>query len=735
MYLKSFALTNFRKFSNKDNTVSFVGGKSIKRNLDKNEINIAPETTLIIGKNNSGKTTIIEALIKLISNTKFSAEDFNFNYLKQLLDKYTIDYINNEKQKEPPTMFFTFTVVIDNSKEDLLTNIIPFMSVGDVKSSEVVVHAKWSPKDEVLFFSDVKKFVINACKYKNQKFDRFLELINETDFSISYLNKNMEKRDGFSLNKLIELEPISANKIKSEECLSNAFSKIVDYRYNHIMKTGETAGYYKLDDEIISINEKLTQHISDEHTVNINSSLSKMISGEKCQVLLKSDLTFKTLLRNVLKYEYIEGENNIPERQFGLGYTNLMMIVADILGYMEKYPEDSFNSQINLISIEEPETFMHPQMQELFIKNINEMISSLLEGKTKHVNSQIIITTHSAHILNSKIHEGESFDNINYITDKGSAASSVILSDDTILLKPDKKLGKKKKESESESEVRVKELEIYNKNLKFLRKHIKFKVSELFFSDAVIFVEGITEYTLLQYYIDKDKRLNKYYVSLILIDGAHAKVYENLIYLLNVPTLIITDIDIRRTKNEKGKIDEDDEISEYNEEGAKSDERKDDKEKSKPIFLQMDESAIKGRKTTNDTIHHFYKTNIVEDIINGAYVVNNNLMVSCQKQEINGFYPSSFEEALILTSAENNLINVTLEKVKADIYKSIVESEGGLIKNSYKMQMKLSKDKSDFANQLLYNLLTNDEEDFPDLPQYITDGLDFIVRRLGGEEK
>ena len=93
----------------------------------------------------------------------------------------------------------------------------------------------------------------------------------------------------------------------------------------------------------------------------------------------------------------------------------MMMIVANIIGYMEKFPETSFNSQINLITIEEPETFMHPQMQELFIRDVNVMIGALLEGHNKHVNSQIIITTHSAHILNSKIHEGNSFNSINYI--------------------------------------------------------------------------------------------------------------------------------------------------------------------------------------------------------------------------------------------------------------------------------------------------------------------------------
>ncbi len=73
-------------------------------------------------------------------------------------------------------------------------------------------------------------------------------------------------------------------------------------------------------------------------------------------------------MNNLIKYEYVERDMNIPENQFGLGYTNLMMIIADLIDYMEKYPENSFNSKVNLISIEEPETFMHPQMQELFIK-------------------------------------------------------------------------------------------------------------------------------------------------------------------------------------------------------------------------------------------------------------------------------------------------------------------------------------------------------------------------------
>ena len=86
-----------------------------------------------------------------------------------------------------------------------------------------------------------------------------------------------------------------------------------------------------------------------------------------------------------------------------------------------------------MLAIEEPETYMHPQMQEVFIKNINESIATLFEGKHKNVNSQLIITTHSAHIVNSKIQSGNTFNSINYITIKNGYSKVVVLDDDKIV--------------------------------------------------------------------------------------------------------------------------------------------------------------------------------------------------------------------------------------------------------------------------------------------------------------
>ena len=492
---------------------------------------------------------------------------------------------------------------------------------------------------------------------------------------MNYYNKSGEKIKQFKLKDLMELKSIKANNIEGENCLSKAFSKIVEYRYNILLEDDKE----KLEEKIIQINSSLTKKINNTHTKYINNSLGKVVSNDKLKVLLSADLTFQKLMNSLVNYKYVEDSINIPENQFGLGYTNLMMIIANLIDYMEKYPDNSFNSKINLISIEEPETFMHPQMQELFIKNINDAITTLLEVKNKNINSQLIITTHSAHILNSKIHSGNTFNNINYITNKKNCANVVNLNDKEIVPESDTK----------------------DNDLKYLKKHIKYKVSELFFSDAIIFVEGITEYTLLPYYIDQNKKLSKYYISIFNIDGAHGLVYSKLIKLLKVPTLIITDIDIKREAKEKEN------------------------------FKQI--TNLKDRNTTNQTI---IKNNGNNSLLEHLpdYINDENMYIIYQGK-INRYYATSFEEALILTNYKNILLNNVLKKIKPKIYKEITdENLDNNKKNSYKWQCKLSSDKSEFANELLYSLITEgDRNNIPVLPKYIDTGLEILVESLKGD--
>ena len=77
---------------------------------------------------------------------------------------------------------------------------------------------------------------------------------------------------------------------------------------------------------------------------------------------------------------------------------------------------------------------------------------------------------------------------------------------------------------------------------------------------------------------------------------------------------------------------------------------------------------------------------------------------------------------------------VFVQKVKPEIYQEILADSAlrtNLIQNSYKLQRKLSDSKSDFANELLYQLSINDEDHLPELPKYIKDALEWLKTELG----
>lgn len=718
MYLKSFKAYNFRKFRENNNLVKFAEGCACKKlSEDKNDkgINISPNLTLIVGKNNSGKTTIINALDILINKGGFKCDDFNVFYLHSLFDIYKQNPTDEIIKGNSPTLEFEFEIGFnDENKIDILSNLYQVLTIEDTDSERdsCIIKAKYEIKENADFVKKVSN-LISQISSEDERFifDKFKKLIDETEFTINYYNKLNEKITNFKISDLIELTYIRANNIREEGCLTKAFAKIVECKYRNEVDTETIPG---LDQPIDDVNRTLTDYMQKTHSDIFNKTIKKMIDDKKLQVLLKSNLSVRSLLNTVIKYYFIERNNEIPEDQFGLGFTNLIMIVAEILEYMERYPNTAYNSQINLIAIEEPETFMHPQMQEQFIDKINETISDLLQTNKKKINSQLIITTHSSHIVNNKIQTGGTFNNINYVKEENKSANVIILNDEDISeLKKEnlKKLGTiKKNKTEKETEEYKKYL-----NFEFIKKHIIHNLSDIFFADALIFVEGICEYNLLKYYISKNDNLNKQYISIVLIDGAHAKMYDKLISLINIPALIITDLDIKRAPKEKGeKYKEGDEILVGD-------------------YTQI--TSLEGRETTNTTLKEYFGSDKkLKEYDYDNYYENGNLKIVFQKA-CDGVYPTSFEEAFILSNKDCQELKDILKELKPDIFSDI--GNGEIKENSFQWQCKLSNDKARFANMILYKEMTNKEgsKNIFKLPGYISDGLEFIEKKLGEENE
>ncbi len=215
MNLKKFKLTNFRKFTENNNEINFALTSDYGE-----DVNIAPKTTLIIGQNNGGKTTVIEALKRVINGIDLKAEDFNFDYLRELLNGYN----DNKDKMISPVIEFELTIQVDMASNDLLTNIIPLLTIGGLDFNELIIEVKWEVADEGIYRQKVKD-VLEKDYDENQEFAKFLELINNTTFKYTYYNSNKDLVKNNILKKLINIEAISANNITSNDCLSRSFQK------------------------------------------------------------------------------------------------------------------------------------------------------------------------------------------------------------------------------------------------------------------------------------------------------------------------------------------------------------------------------------------------------------------------------------------------------------------------------------------------------------------------------
>lgn len=735
MYLKSLSIKNYRKYGEEAQTINFAHSKWPEMSGDEDEmqkLNITEEyisksSSLIVGKNNSGKSTIVK-LLNTLQNSKsgsrsiFKHTDFN---LKILSDWYHENIINKSEEEIKnidkshfPKLEFQLILGIDDGN-DLISSFEDILILSGIETvethenqeiAEVTIDVKYEVADEVAFLEDLVKiktsYFNDSQQYdelykKELQYRQFLALFSSNYFVLNFYPIGREEpAKEFSLSSLFNVDTIEANTVKNDKTLSQAYNKIVStyIKNNDIEEINSLVG---------GINYQVKGMVDANIKDILQSAVSSIESTKNLKMNLHPDVTLEKIFANSIIYEYQEGNNNIPESQFGMGYTNLMVIIAKIVDYIELYSEKDINGSVNILCIEEPESFMHPQMQELFIKNISKAIATLLGKKQQLDTFQIIITTHSTHILNSKIQSGNTLNNISYLGQAGVNNIIKNISDDAI----------------------VSGVDIDKKAYEYIKKYLRLEVSDIFFADAVILVEGVSEETYLRYEIDKHPKLKNHHIKVYRIDGAYAHQFISLLDLLEIKTVIFTDMDLKRKeKDEEGKkID----ILSYN---------------INDLNIQYANST--ECLTTNSTLQYFIKKELNDenakyDKINPKLIEmltdKDELVIICgnisiySQGKINGYYATSFEEAIVLT----NSINKDKKKYKKSLIKLLqkvhpkmkyfedIDENSKLADKSYMYQVKLSDGKSKFSTGIVYLSVT--DEDFSlKQPQYIESGLNSL---------
>ncbi|MBO0446895.1 hypothetical protein IGJ55_001972 [Enterococcus sp. AZ170] len=785
MYLKKLSVRNYRKFGDKLQRIEFAHETweedtkldTVKKDESEEvaEKYISKSSTLMVGKNNSGKTTVL-SLMKCLKDKKcgsldvFKYTDFNLNYLRKWYEDniWMKDqkYIKDIAGQNLPVLEFNLEIGI-NDKDDVIGKFEDILIVRDIKKeadqqkedvADVNIQIKYEVNNKIKFLDSLSKLNKNVTVKLSQldlsmeeieknfptdsvetsiaklrekissseKIKRFIEFFEEENFRAYlqhfcgkyyilnfYAEGSDEPAKDFSLSSLLKVKTIDANTVKDGKTLTNAYNKIVTtYIKNH-----ETED---LDNFMYQLNYQTKKTVDDNITKILQDAVTSIESAKNLKMNLKPDINLPTIFNHGIIYEYQENGNYIPENQFGLGYTNLMVIISEIVDYIELYGKEDINGAINILCIEEPESFMHPQMQELFIKNISKAIAKLIgnKGKNKLETFQIIITTHSSAILNSKIHSGNTLNNIVYL---GCDSKNEIIVQNI-------------KDEELTSTGKI-DSGIFE----YIKKYLRLEASDIFFTDAIVLVEGVSEETYIRYLIDNDEVLNKHHLKVYRIDGAYAHQFITLLTLLKIKTIIFTDLDLKRSEEEKtvklSKVDEEDIIP-------------------KPITDLNNRISPNSCITTNQSLLAFIKkekatdeTEIINRFIIDCIGETESLKISrCNislftQGKINGNYATSFEEAIVLTNCKDNddqfenkesLIKL-LQYVHPQMkYFRGIDREFEMVDYSYMYQVKLSDGKSKFSTGLVF-LNTTESEFEMRIPKYIEIGLQELKTHFSEE--
>ncbi len=256
------------------------------------------------------------------------------------------------------------------------------------------------------------------------------------------------------------------------------------------------------------------------------------------ELKIVSTLSPETALRGNTELLYIDKDRDhkLPELYNGLGFKNLIYMAIQAKHYHSQWVRTAQNRPLcQIIFIEEPEVHLHAQVQQTFISNIWDVIQQSAEAEEAgDWIPQLVVTTHSSHIL-----DATEFNKVRYfrrchIEGEAPEPGRVLNATEIHNLRNFQPTAVEVDGQETTPE----------ETLVFLKRYLRLTHCDLFFADAAILVEGAVEKLLLPMMIEKEaSKLQASYLTVLEVGGAYAHRFDELLTFLNIPYLVITDLD------------------------------------------------------------------------------------------------------------------------------------------------------------------------------------------------
>jgi len=451
VYLRKLSICNFRKL------------KSV-------EIPFEPGLNILVGPNNVGKTTVIDALRALLSNQD------------EPTPRLSEDDIYRPKQG-PPAGAIEFHYVFDgltpDDEADFLSALVP-NTEGEL---EAHIFVRYSDPDK-------STGRLRAKRWGGLHEENTLSLEMMEDLRGVYLPPLRDAALGLRPNRSSQLA-----------------------RLLHILV--DDAGKLGIDEALKGLDEELKQH---PPLINLQSAITDRHSGmvgarlaQSLEVNLSGSDFKRFSSRLALMVDAFEIEQN------GLGFNNLIFM-AVVLSEMASNQESAYRGLI----VEEPEAHLHPQLQAVLLRYLENIAIQAATTETPEHNAptsppnprvQVFVTSHSPNFASIA-----KLSSLICLTETDACVTS--FQPHSVVF------GKGKREK--------------------LERYLDVTRAELFFARRIIFVEGAAELMLVSVLAQKcGHSLRDHAVSLISVEGLNFDCFLPLFGKgrICIPVAVITDAD------------------------------------------------------------------------------------------------------------------------------------------------------------------------------------------------
>ena len=490
--------------------------------------------TLIIGANNIGKTNLLNALglifsqeITFYKKRQLEIDDINY----QSIDKLKTDIV--EGTIAAKDIVFP-AVKVEVIMEDFNSNADQEAIVGDWFIDKDLKQAKltyiFSKRKDLTKWVEEQREKINKIQRKEASNETVVaetdvELLKRKKMSVDFPIKDYEytiyggldstkRADNYFL-RMLRFEFLDALRDSKTELIASN-----DYRLLYkVLNNRPDNKFEDLKEQLSVLNEKVKENTELKEIQKQISTYLKKISldsddNNKVEFLF-SKVEESELLK---KLSLIYGNDPVNVERNGLGRNNLLYISL-IISHLTNSANNNTKVFFRLVGIEEPESHLHPHLQQHLANNIQNEVSE---------NLQLIITSHSTHITSKLDLENTAV--LFFDQTPQCHKAHYILSG---FADEKGKINKEGKETQ-----------------RYLKRYLDATKSTMFFARKIILIEGISEQIILPklFEFHTKKTLEEIGCNLVNVNGVAFKHFLKLIkngYFIKCLTLTDSDTNTR----------------------------------------------------------------------------------------------------------------------------------------------------------------------------------------------